>query len=126
MVTELERRAIWAGTVTRDGLEELLMDCLRRAGVLDVVSLMNNSVVSVQSQDNAVATTIKMAKEYSLGVAVVHCSRKISHYQRDVVKLRGSIGVVGTSVYDIPPCVWLSLPISVENQSGKDGLTIDI
>jgi hypothetical protein len=41
VVTELERRAIGAGTVTRDGLEELLMDCLRR----DVVSLMNNPVV---------------------------------------------------------------------------------
>ena len=42
VVKELEDRAIGAGTVTRDGLENLLNQCLERAGVQDLVRNFQN------------------------------------------------------------------------------------
>lgn len=41
VLRELESRCIELGTVTRDGLEELLTDCLRNAGVFDLVNRFN-------------------------------------------------------------------------------------
>jgi hypothetical protein len=42
VVRELERRAIGAGTVTFEGLETMIMSCLRTAGVMDAVQLVSN------------------------------------------------------------------------------------
>ena len=46
VVKELEDRAIGAGTVTREGLENVLMDVLRAAGVLQMVSRTTTAEVS--------------------------------------------------------------------------------
>jgi hypothetical protein len=57
VVRELEIRAIGAGTVTRDGLKESLMECLEEAGVMRVVRGIESPSVaeSIPSVNSTVA-----------------------------------------------------------------------
>ncbi len=51
IILELEKRAIGAGTVTRDGLKESLMSCLEEAGVMKVVKQLNTPTINEELGD---------------------------------------------------------------------------
>ena len=51
VMNELEQRAISAGTVTREGLRESLIECLQEDGVMQLVQMTNEPPAEVPREN---------------------------------------------------------------------------